>query len=591
MRPQVLEKNMDIEEYVREETGRKKKVPPEHEDGESLVKGKKRKRNDDVDRNIPPGASKGFVSVANLVVKKKKTKTRKFDHTLAEDDSTDMELQTNLMDTGRSLSASAAGEPKSKNKASLRKTRTTEPGRKPTTGSVRKKGKTKKSEPLTASQFSCKGNDDSDDIDIKRDISHSIREADQKLTPSSPELLTDSTPPDYLPATTSVVRPPRPVFSVPMTPPRQSALFPSDSSGAESRPIVMDSPVLLPKPTTPSAWSSSPKAVVREVIELTSSPSSLSPLPQSPPNYSNPCEPDREEPAADQSKQQSPLHAKGGNQDISWLLDEDEDEDPDIRIISSSPAVPRVQQSPCIQRTAEDDSVIEVGEVLCASSAEQTTQYFAEMPIVRNSVQSSPSRSSDMDIPESSFAIRPAGKRLQTRHAESLENAWERTCVASPPRRRLMRKDTEIIPRASTPPLHLRKPKKPLISIRHNPWLDGEAEHSGDEVSDGGSSHSEDDVESESDRQFLKDIPDTQVSPSYDQFHIYRQSLLTQAPGVQNLPNFANKPVRKGGSTNARERSRYRPTVSSSPPREDDEPDEYVFGSFVVADDADLTFD
>ena len=122
---------------------------------------------------------------------------------------------------------------------------------------------------------------------------------------------------------------------------------------------------------------------------------------------------------ADQSKQQSSLHAKGGNQDILWLLDEDKEEDPDIHIISSSPAVPRVQQSPCIQQTVKDDSVIEVGEV-CTSSAEQKMQYFAEMPTVRNSDQSLPSHSSNRVIPESSFAARPAGKHLQTRHAECL---------------------------------------------------------------------------------------------------------------------------------------------------------------------------
>lgn len=129
-----------------------------------------------------------------------------------------------------------------------------------------------------------------------------------------------------------------------------------------------------------------------------------------------------------------------------------------------------------------------------------------------------------------------------------------------------------------------------MVSIRHNPWLDGEAEHSGDEVTDG-SSHSEDDVESESDRQFLKDMPDTQVSPSYDQFQVYRRSLLTQPPQTQSLPVFANQPVRRGAFMTAREHSRCQTMVSSSPPREGDEPDEYVFGSFVVADDADLSFD
>ena len=98
-------------------------------------------------------------------------------------------------------------------------------------------------------------------------------------------------------------------------------------------------------------------------------------------------------------------------------------------------------------------------------------------------------------------------------------------------------------------------------------------------------------MESDSDRQFLKDIADTQVSPSYDQTLAYRQSLFTQAPGLVNAPAFANRPVRGGGFVTAGEHSRRRPMVSSSPPREDFEPDEYVFGSFVVEDDADLSFE
>lgn len=91
--------------------------------------------------------------------------------------------------------------------------------------------------------------------------------------------------------------------------------------------------------------------------------------------------------------------------------------------------------------------------------------------------------------------------------------------------------------------------------------------------------------------QFLKDIPDTQISPSYDQSLVYQQSLFTQAPGLRDGPGFMSKPIRGGGFVGAREHSRRRPMVSSSPQREDYEPDEYVFGSFVVADDADLSFD
>ncbi|KAL4069373.1 hypothetical protein J3A83DRAFT_4359291 [Scleroderma citrinum] len=584
MRPQVLEKKMDIEEYVREELGRRKKPSVDDGDGESPVKKKKRKRNDDVDRNIPLGASKGFVSVADLLVKKKKPKTRKFDHTLVDDDSTDMELQTNLMDTGRSQSASATVDRNSKKRAPLRKTRTTGSEKKKTTASAPMKGKAKKSSTVT--QSLCKGNDDLDDMEIECDI---ICEDDQKPVAASPELLTNRTSSDRFPATTSC--PPKPDFNVvPTTPtPYQSPPLPSNSSGTRTGPTTLDSPVVLPKLTTPSAWSSPPKVITCEVIELTSSPSPFSSHPQSPlPNYLDPCEPNDERPMAHQSN--PPYHSEHDHQDIGWLLDQDEDEDLDIRIISSSPAVPRVQRSPGFQRPVEDGSVVEMVEI-GESSAKQNWQS-SEMPAIQNGEgRNSPSGSSDIDIPDASFAVRPVGKRLQTRHTEPLEDECQFTSgVVSPPRRRLMRKDTETIPRTPTPALHPTKRKKPLISIRHNPWLDGEAEHSGDEVSDG-SSHSDDDAESESDRLFLKDIPDTQVSPSYDQFHVYRQSLLTQPPGMQDLPAFANRPVRKGASAATREYSWRRPMMSSSPPRDDDEPNEYAFGSFVVADDADLSFD
>ena len=369
---------------------------------------------------------------------------------------------------------------------------------------------------------------------------------------------------------------------VPVTPPHQSP--PLSSHSPEMSDPTLDSPVVLPKPTTPSAWSSSPRMASCEVIELTSSPSPLPSHLPSTPNYPDSREPDGEELVVDQSLQ--PFHsAKGDNQDISWLLDEDEDRA--IHIISSSPAVPRDQQSPRTRRPVEDDSIVEVDEIF-TFSLKQNVHYAADLSTIPNGDdRNSPSRSSDIDFPQASFAVRPVGKRPQTRHIETQEDLWEPT--TSPPCRRLIRRDTEIIPRASTPPLQPRKQKKPLISIRHNPWLDGEAEHSGDEVS-GGSSHSEDDVESESDRQFLKDVPTTQVSPSYDQFHVYRQSLLTQPPGMQDLPDFANRPARSGFPI-MREHSRRPPMVSSSPRREGDEPDEYVFGSFVVADDADLSFD
>ena len=94
----------------------------------------------------------------------------------------------------------------------------------------------------------------------------------------------------------------------------------------------------------------------------------------------------------------------------------------------------------------------------------------------------------------------------------------------------------------------------------------------------------------------------TQARPSYDQGAVYRRSLLTQAPGGGEGPVFARGPVRRGavsfgpnrrgagaggsGSGVGRIRGLSSPTVNG-----DEEPDEYVHGSFVVDDDAEISFE
>ncbi|KAI6005074.1 hypothetical protein F5J12DRAFT_921301 [Pisolithus orientalis] len=519
-RPQVLEKKMEIEEYSREkpDSVKTKAVP--------AAKGKKRKRNDDIDRNIPPEATKGFVSVADLLVKKKK-KTK-----------------------ARSVSESAAAQQNSKKKTSIRKARSDNPGRKQASASVSKKGKGKGRS--TVSQPSLKSEVPGDDMDVEPDISPAIRSSNvSSITPSSrgsPAFRMSS--PDIIVTGASPLQPQIPA---------------SDEAPIKCRkqldPIRRCSPQLGPRPASPAVIpsSSSVKPAVGEVIELTSSPSPLSSLPLSPsPSRSILHEQDGKEPSACDGDLPPPdIH-----QAASWLLDDDDDDDDDLDIgVTGSSLVPKTWHN---------------------------RSSLVARPPSPGDLKSS-SWSSDVDVPEASFAIRPAGKRLQKRYIGAIEDG-EPLSPAISPNRRLVRKDTEIASRPPSPPPQPKKRRKPMVSIRHNPWLDGEAEHSGDEVSDG-SSHSADDVESESDRQFLKDIPDTQVSPSYDQFQVYRRSLLTQVPQTQSLPVFANKPVKKGAFITAREHSRRQPVLSSSPPRESDEPDEYVFGSFVVADDADLSFE
>lgn len=528
LRPQVLEKRMEIEEYIREQSG-KRKASVTTEDGVPTVSGKKRKRNDDIDRNIPPGASHGFVSVADLLVKgkkkKKKIKLAEFDDALADDDSTDVELEGNLLDIRRTVSTPVTVESSSKHKNMLPKSRTMVPKK-------RKPSATSKGDSRRPSR-QVDGN-----IEIDQDMSYpnpstskEIVRTSSRTSPASPDRSRRSRGPYQSP--TSICHDVIEITSSSpsrSTSPRQFSALPPDS-------------LVSPKP----------KGQER-TFDLNSIP----------------------QPSLDSSSE------KGKDQDIAWLIDEDED--PDIQIVSSSPAIPKGKRgTPRSSRfmdesvVAVDDSIVEVVEVKTMESR------------MRDRPPSTPprvTRPSPGPTPEGSFAIRPAGGRRVVKTGRS-----EIPDTQSPPLRRLRRTDTEILPRTSTPPLQPKKTRrKPPISIRHNPWMDGEAAHSGDEES-AGSSHSEDDVESESDRRFLKDIPDTQLSPSYDQDLAYQQSLFTQAPGLAHAPVFANRPVRGGGFVTAREHSRRRPMVSSSPPREDFEPDEYVFGSFVVEDDADLSYD
>jgi len=148
----------------------------------------------------------------------------------------------------------------------------------------------------------------------------------------------------------------------------------------------------------------------------------------------------------------------------------------------------------------------------------------------------------------------------------------------------------------STPPVRkiaeikgkLKQGKPSLLSRNPNALFDGEAIHSGDEVSEGRSGT--EDEESESDRRFLKDSPATQASQSYDQSLAYRQSLLTQVPAnnVGILPLFANRATRRkpfGRIDGVRSR-RFLP--SSSPPPPDEDLDHYDLDSFVVGDDDEI---
>ncbi|KAH7921254.1 P-loop containing nucleoside triphosphate hydrolase protein [Leucogyrophana mollusca] len=611
VKPDALEKKMPIEEYIREEPTTRKKTTSSADGGGSPTKGKKRKRNDDIARNIPEGASTGFVSVAELVVKgaakKRKTKPKVFDPLAADDDSTDMELESNLLDMRRTLSTSAAATIGSKGKGKLRQSKTIDPS-KAKAPAARKKARTKGREATSASQFVRKGTDDEDDMDIELGIS--IPKIQKKTKSrarwsSSPEV--ESVDMDV---ETSVSRQHQvnSGFSPPYVSPSVRAITPRQSqspASAPSKPEAGPSREVI-GPTTPSFWSSSPKIVLDdEVIELTSSPSpsrSVSPLPVSPSKTSarskdsgvgsskslyRDSAPPPPEPISPVITPEIEFGV-GEGQSMAWLLDDDED--PEIQIVHSSPVFPRNSHSPRERRVLQDDSVEVLEEGATSPIIGRQSRKCDMPPPVLPCSQRTPMLSSDQEIPEASFAIRPAGKPTLKKRVLAPDILDSPLSEMPPPsQRRLQRRDTEVLPHQSSPAPRRRKAKR-VVPLKHNPWVDGEAAHSGAEESEG-SSHSEDDVESESDRQFLKDMA-TQASPSYDQALAYRQSLFTQAPARGGAPAFANGPRRRAvffgrpGESAAR-----RPMVSSSPPREDDEPDEYVLGSFVVDDEADISFE
>jgi ATP-dependent DNA helicase MPH1 len=145
-------------------------------------------------------------------------------------------------------------------------------------------------------------------------------------------------------------------------------------------------------------------------------------------------------------------------------------------------------------------------------------------------------------------------------------------------------RQSKVGPVTPAPKSKKQKRAKPsLLAKRVNPLFDGEAAHSGDEESEGLSGSEEED---EYDRSFIKDSPMTQMSPSYEQTQIYRQSLLTQAPGGGGRqPLFANGPARSRPFGRLQPKKQVYLLSSSPPPDGEDEPNEYEHGSFVVGDD------
>lgn len=187
--PKPLLKPMDIQEYVRED-GRKKSMTS------STQAQKKRKRDTDVNRNIPPGASTGFIAVRDLLTKpKKKTKrapTPELDLEHGnDDDEVDRELELGLDALSRRAQSDVAhskakrkpnakGKEREKGKSVVRKAKTI------ATSEPRKTKKRRLQGPSFSQQDM---DDDSDDLDIERGLSSMRPVSSNHVSSASRKLL------------------------------------------------------------------------------------------------------------------------------------------------------------------------------------------------------------------------------------------------------------------------------------------------------------------------------------------------------------------------------------------------------------------
>ena len=618
--PVCKEQIMEIEEYAREKP--KARGSRAADSPKKSSTSKKRKRNTDPGRNIPEGASRAFVPVSELIQlaaekRKKDELTLENDGSLESDDD-DRDLEENLSGLKRTISDVGPVTVASKKKKPLKRSKTTADGgqRKRSTKSAAGKGKkttVKKKTEVTGSQADQVMEDDEDDEVLEKGLP-----ARSPLLANQKQLAGLLSPRNHRPPDSSGLLPP-----IPGSPFHTG--FPLSGGGSPIRISLSPSPprrVVTPDPLSPSPASraaspgpdplflpeSSQPQVMDPVVRRSPSVSlSNDAGPSVLPSISNPTTPLRED------RPLSPTFQNGGDGDMSWLVEEDERDngfiaDHSVIEILSSPV--RIERSSSPERG--DDIIVAESSKMAGKRAEYTksesTMVFSSPHPVRTKRAMLPPpvplRVGAMDVaPEPTFPIRSMlAKRPAKRKAPTVEvDGFNSSPPAESPPRRLRQRRSQSKSPPPKSPLGNRKngvdrkgKKKKLRRDRGGmviapEWVENEAEHSGDEISDGAISGAEDQSENEYDREFVNDFPGTQVSPSYNQTQIYRESLLTQAPRGRG-PAFARSPLRRKPFGDIDRRMTRHP-VSSSPTRDQDEgPEEYEMDSFVVPDDEEIAY-
>ncbi|PPQ67019.1 hypothetical protein CVT24_011313 [Panaeolus cyanescens] len=430
IKPQCIEKVVEIEQYDRDEVARRVAGSPKQ-------KGPKRKRNDDVRRNMPEGTAGGFVPVSELLLKGATAKKRKtaavpvlpvknFDEA-GEDDEMDEDIISGRVlvqprrtqSMGAGPSTSTAEKPAKKGR--LKKAATDVVGGKKRARKAAdsdeeerekavkpKKRKTKVVEP-SLSQFSRQGEDDSDDMDIANGavLTGSLLSKARSRSPTSPVAKGKGK--------AAAKRKKKVVESSPDSPPRELTPLSLHSTPAPESPsfdVDRYSPVIFTSPTKPPSpiprRSLSPEfAAPRIPSPLPPSspprPASASPdrrpspfVPTSPIRQDNPPDVDNDDlddmdevPDSEPSRtpqipllaadlDSSPLRGSAPLrftqttnpqplEDMSWLVDNDEDDNLAFEIVASSPpkppAKPKSNHKPVsqpLQRMTIGDESIEV---------------------------------------------------------------------------------------------------------------------------------------------------------------------------------------------------------------------------------------
>jgi ATP-dependent DNA helicase MPH1 len=614
--PICVEMDMPIEQYDHETAARDRLK----DTGKPT---RKRKRAaDDPARNIPAGAQTGFVSVSQLITNQhmaqKRRKTKKqalFDEHAGEDDEMDLEIEAGLIAAPRRTSSSPvvstskgsgkAKEGKGKGKAK-RSTSAAETSKKaqakPKKAAVKPK-KAKQLIELTSSQFARQGADDSEDETIERGLSLAKKAKDKAKararSPRSPlkgEAFGSSRPasPDAPPQRKS---------------PPEAALQSAASPEISQQQLEGDFLDLC----TPSAESSRSPSPARHV--------SSQPLPRRS-TTNSPFKRHLSEVVRTRARLKTPSPPPGCEDDVSWLLAGSDDSPKasrsPIRTKAKGKAKALVRGQSINITDSEPDSRTYVDvEVICDDGDGEPSAFVLSSPILSvpgpsRSVRemlppaivplrlAAPPVRMEIDIDSSPAAPTPSfpvrASRTKKRPAPTADSSSP--LAAHPPMRKRLQHGRLLTPTPSPPPSPRPKKKKAIkiydtaAAARRNVFLDVEAGHSADDTSAGSDDGGAPGADGGSDGGFLAEPGAPQVSPSYDQFAMYRQSLLSQAPARARAPAFPRRPVRHGPFGRGAEHG-VRQASSSPVARgdEEDEMDEYEFGSFVVDDEAEISFE